>query len=215
MAVSYTPIRYPPALSTEYCLFACHQLHIISLLQAKCRSPHLSHILSVFLADLQTMAWGRCRRLIRKCSADEGGGEGGEPVKFTGTWMAGRGLEYVVYILSAIQINPFRPSPNRFGIEILSFRFSVKNFSRCALAQGPKNIFSSGPEPTFGGLVYMVTQRCVHFVCFVVCSHVVPFVLGICTKAQGAEKRHGSFSTISSCSFSSIVPALRTSELNQ
>jgi hypothetical protein len=46
-------------------------------------------------------------------------------------------------------MNPFRPRPSDSTIENMSFRFSLKIFSRSALAGGP--FFFSEPEPGLGG----------------------------------------------------------------
>jgi hypothetical protein len=255
----------------------CHQLRIISNLQTKCRSAHLSHILSVgFPCSSANRGGGRCGRLKRKRSADGGGGAGGgggrrrKPVKFAGAWLSGRGPGARICCIcfvdcTGVLISPYpdqegnklqRPNSNfckplkrkkerkkenkkfrslsvqpglcssndlRVGRKMATFQlffqsgratdlsvplykltaadqtrvalqvrfclsglFSVKTFIRSALGEGP--------ETTFGGLVCMDTKCCVHFVYFVVRSHVVQFVFGICTKAPGADKReHGGF----------------------
>jgi hypothetical protein len=62
-----------------------------------------------------------------------------------------------------LQINPFSPRPRHSANESQSFRFSVKIFLWFALAAGPENIFSPGPEPALGGsdpTNYQITRFC-------------------------------------------------------
>jgi hypothetical protein len=65
-----------------------------------------------------------------------------------------RTMFYVLVFLSSVifvdlQIAPFRPSSHP-ATESQSFRYSVKTFSRFAIARGPENTFSLEPEPAIG-----------------------------------------------------------------
>jgi hypothetical protein len=88
--------------------------------------------------------------------------EGGEAVQITGTWRSRRRpvarLCFIYFCLfrwylylSTVQINPFRPTPSHSATRGQSFRFSVRIFSRSAIARGPEIISSPGPEPPLGG----------------------------------------------------------------
>lgn len=63
-------------------------------------------------------------------------------------------LMFFVFLGSVIfvdlQITPFRPS-NHPATESQSVRYSVKTFSRFAIARGPERTFSLEPEPVVGG----------------------------------------------------------------
>lgn len=52
----------------------------------------------------------------------------------------------LLYHLSTIQINPFRPSPSESATENQSFRFSLKIFRLSALAGGPEKFFYRVPN---------------------------------------------------------------------
>ena len=73
----------------------------------------------------------------------------GKPVKGTGAQRSGSGpgarlyctyfgVSALYWYLSVVQINPFRPSPSHSATQSQSFRFSVKIFSRSALAGGAR-----------------------------------------------------------------------------
>lgn len=90
-------------------------------------------------------------------SADE---SGEEPAENYGARRSGRGpgaqicsicfcLFRSYNQLSIVQINPLRPSLSYSATDSQSFRFSVKIFSRYAIAGGggPKNLFHWDPDP--------------------------------------------------------------------
>jgi len=74
----------------------------------------------------------------------------GKPVKCNGAQRSGSGISALYLYLFTVQIKPSRPSPSYSAIESQSCRFSVKIFSRSALAGGAQNIFSPESEPAVG-----------------------------------------------------------------
>ena len=79
-----------------------------------------------------------------------GGGaeEGGAGKKYRGP-AVGKGdrRPTILYMFCLVQANPFRPSPSHSATKSLSFRFSVKTFSRFTLAAGAqKHFFAGGPN---------------------------------------------------------------------
>jgi hypothetical protein len=88
--------------------------------------------------------------------------EGGEAVQITGAWRSRRRpvarLCYIYFCLfrwylylSIVQIDPFRPTPSHSATGGQSFQFSVRIFSRSAIARGPEIISPPDPEPPLGG----------------------------------------------------------------
>ena len=91
-----------------------------------------------------------------------------KPVKSNGAQRSGSRISALYLYLSTVKINPPpRPSPSHSAIESQSCRFSVKIFSRSALAGGAQNIFLPESEPTVGSPEW---RRLVQFVGMRLCS---------------------------------------------